>query len=124
MVYPLAKLLLIVATLVHEDLSVVREDDPRALERTRRWPFEVDAADVIAAAVARTLELVLRREIVRRAPEVRAHGDEGVEPGRVHGVVVGRAHDPDRELLLPPLVHAHAVLVRESGLELLRRLVQ
>ena len=36
-----------------------------------------------------------------------------------------RASDePDAELLLPALVDAHAVLVREAGLELLRRLVE
>ncbi len=35
-----------------------------------------------------------------------------------------RAHQPDAELFLPPLVDANAVLVREAGLELLRRLVE
>ena len=49
---------------------------------------------------------------------------ERVEAARVLFDVVRRADEPDAELLFPPLVDADAVLVRETGLELLRRLVE
>src|SRR5439155_20851046 len=59
---PLPELFLVVAALVDQNLPVVGEHDARAFERARRRTFEVDAAQVIAAAVARTLELVFRRQ--------------------------------------------------------------
>ena len=77
-------------------------------------PSKLTPVDAEAAAVARALELVLRRQIVRRAAEVRAGDAQRVEPARVLVDVVGRAHEPDAELFLPPLVDAHAVLVREA----------
>src|SRR5215467_2862709 len=77
---PLSELFLEVTALVDEDLSIVGEHDARALERTRRRTFEVDAAQVIPAAVAGTLEFVFRREVIRRAAETRADSDERVEP--------------------------------------------
>ena len=43
---PLPELALEVPALVHEDLPVVGQHDARALERTRRRPFEVDATSV------------------------------------------------------------------------------
>src|SRR5437762_4096718 len=87
---PLPQLFLEVATLVDQNLAVIGQHDARAFERARRRAFEVDAAQVVAAAVARTLELVFRRQVVRRAPEMRADRDERIEAGRMHDVVVGR----------------------------------
>src|SRR5439155_4583650 len=69
---PLAQLALEVAALVDENLPVFGEHDAHALERTRRRPFEVHAGEAEAAAVARTLELVFRGQIVGRAAQVRA----------------------------------------------------
>src|SRR5215203_675275 len=46
-------------------------------------PFEVNAGRAEAAAVARALELVLGRQIVRRAAEVRAGDAERVEAAGV-----------------------------------------
>src|SRR5262245_39190206 len=107
---PLALFVLEDSALVDEDLSVFRDADRGALERARRGPFEVHAADVIAAAVAGALELLLRRKPVGRAPEVGADGDEGVHLPLV-------AHDPDPVLLLPSLVDAGTVVLRKACLE-------
>src|SRR6185295_13553208 len=92
-VFPLAQLPLELLRLVDDELAVVGADeDAGALQRPRRRPFEVDAALVIAAAVARALELVLGLQPGRRAAEVGADGDEGVDPPLVmddpHAVLV------------------------------------
>src|SRR4051812_7865704 len=87
---PLALFLLELHRLVHQDLAVVREHDARALEGPGRRAFEVDSGHVEAAAVAGTLELVLGRQPVGRAAEVRADRDQRVEAS-------GLAHDPDAE---------------------------
>src|SRR4051794_21660705 len=41
-VFPLRQLELVVVTLVHEQLSILGEDDAHALERPRRRAFEID----------------------------------------------------------------------------------
>src|SRR5918999_5996529 len=80
-IFPLTQLPLVLLRLVDDDLAVVGTDrDAGALERPRSRPLEVDAALVIAAAVARTLELVLRVEPGRRAAEMGADGDQRVDP--------------------------------------------
>src|SRR5262249_49430068 len=112
---PLTLLVLEHTALVDEDLSVLRDADRGALERARSGSFEVDAADVVAAAVAGALELFLRGEPVGRTPEVGADRDQGVDLSLV-------AHDPDPVLLLPAFVDAGAVVLREAGLEGERRL--
>src|SRR2546427_9280688 len=80
---PLPQLLLKLATLVDEDLSIVGQDDTCPLERARRRTLEVDPARPEAAAVAGALELVFRREIVRRAAQVGAGTDQRVKPAHV-----------------------------------------
>src|SRR5207247_4523327 len=82
-ILPLPQFPLEVAALVDQDLTVVGQHDARPLERARRRPFEIDAAQTIAAAVARTLELVFRREVIRSTAKMRADGDERVEAARV-----------------------------------------
>jgi hypothetical protein len=92
-------------TLVHLELSVVRDADRVPLERPRCRSFEVDAVLVEAAAVARALELLLGLEPAGRAPQVRADGLERVD------------------LLIPLEVtvhHPHAVLGYELRLDLSR----
>src|SRR4051794_35650094 len=103
--------------LIDDELAVGRIDvDLGPLERTGGRALEVDARAVVAAAVAGALELVLRREPVRRTPEVGTHGDE-----RVHDLL--GAHDPDAVLLFPALVDlADGVVGGLAGLELLDRL--
>src|SRR5207244_1164829 len=110
--------------LVDQDLAVVGEHDARALERTRCGPLEVDAGRTETAAVAGTLELVLGRQKIRRAAQMGARADERIEPRRVRDEIFRRPHEPDAELVLPALVDADPVFVREAGLELLRRLVE
>src|SRR5215203_3803792 len=80
-VFPLPQLPLELLRFVDDDLAVVRADeDAGALERPGRRPLEVDAAPVVAAAMARALELVLRVEPGRRAAQVRADGDQREDP--------------------------------------------
>src|SRR5947209_13160382 len=67
------------AALVHDDLAVVADADGPALEGARGGAFEVDAADVVAAAVAGALELLLALQPVGRAAEVGAGRAEGVD---------------------------------------------
>src|SRR5207244_3731045 len=110
---PLSQLVLEMPRLVDEDLPVVGQHHARALERPRRRPFEIDAGQSISAAVARALELVFRREVIRRASQMRADRDERIEPARVLSDVVGSPYDPDPKLLFPSLIDAHAVFVRE-----------
>src|SRR5947209_3147749 len=106
-VFPLAQLPLELLGLVDDDLAVVGADeDVGALERPGGRPLEVDAALVIPAAVAGALELVLRVEPRRRAAEVGADGDQGVDPPAV-------VDDPDAVLVDEPGVH-------HAGLEVLR----
>src|SRR5215212_8354989 len=102
-IFPLAQLPLELLRLVDDDLAVVRADeDAGALERPGGRTLEVDAALVVAAAVARALELVLGVEPRRRAAEVGADGDQGVDPPLV-------VDDP------------HPVLVDETGVHHARR---
>ncbi len=98
-IVPLPQLPLELLRLVDDDLAVVGADvDAGALERPGGRPFEVDAALVEPAAVAGALELVLRVEPVRRAAEVGADGDQGVDPPAV-------VDDPDAVLVHEPRVH-------------------
>src|SRR5713101_2256962 len=76
-VRPFASFLVELLRFVDDDLSVRGiDEDLGALERTGRRSLEVHAGLVIAAAVARTLELILCRQPVRSASEVRADGDQ------------------------------------------------
>src|SRR5919108_2103540 len=110
-VVPLAELVPIAECLVDEELPVVAERDLHALERARSGSFEVDAVLRVPRAVARALELVLRREPARRAPQVRADAEERID--RRAG-----ADDPDA-LALHPLLRdvADRVLGGQAGLE-------
>src|ERR1700722_2149246 len=53
--------------LIDHQLPVVTDVDLESIHRARRRPFEVQPTDVIAGAVARTLELLLGLEPSRRA---------------------------------------------------------
>src|SRR5437867_9690435 len=79
-VIPLTLLLLILLVLVDEDLAVIAEDDLVPLQRAGRRAFEVDPRWIETAPVAGAFELVLGREPVRSAAEVRARRGEGVDP--------------------------------------------
>src|SRR5208283_3254641 len=78
---------------VHHQLAVVADGDLEAIHRTRRGTFEVQAADIVARAMARALELLLRLEPSRSASEMSAFREDGVE------TLLG-AHDPGAEILL------------------------
>src|SRR5579872_4258168 len=60
---------------IYDDLARGVRLDMRAVHGTRRRPFEVDGFGVIAAAVARALELIFARLPFRRAAEVGAAGE-------------------------------------------------
>src|SRR5437016_2720715 len=113
---PVALLVEILDALVDQELAVLRLGDAQALERARRRALEVDAGLVEAAPVAGALELVLGDEPARGAAEVRALGEQRVEPR------LG-ADDPDALVLLELLAHlADRVVARKAGLEGRRRL--
>src|SRR5207253_6341073 len=108
---PVALLVEILDALVDQELAVLRLGDAQALERARRRALEVDPGLVEAAPVARALELVLGGEPAGRAAEVRALGEQGVEP------LLG-ADDPHPLVLLELLAHlADRVVARAAGLE-------
>src|SRR5208283_3379184 len=97
---------------VDDQLPVVADVDLESIHRARRRSFEVESADVIAGAVARTLELLLGLQPSRRASEVSALGKDRVEP------CLG-ANDPGAEILLVLFAHfADHVVVGQAGLEL------
>src|ERR1044071_8005253 len=79
---------------IDDDLAFGVEFDVGAIHGARGRAFEVDALAVVAAAVARALELVLARLPVGRAAEVRAARVDDED-------AVGVLDDPDAELLLP-----------------------
>src|SRR6059058_5013646 len=113
---PVALLVEILDALVDQELAVLRLGDAQALERARRRALEVDAGLVEAAPVAGALELVLGGEPARGAAEVRALGEQRVEPR------LG-ADDPDALVLLELLAHlADRVVARRARLEGRRRL--
>src|SRR4030095_14504781 len=92
-----------------------RQADLGPLERARGRALEIDPRDVVARAVARAFELVLRGQPVRRAAQVHAHGHQGIDR-------IGVPDDPDPVLLLPALVDTRGVARRLPGLESRRRL--
>src|SRR4029078_5353919 len=113
---PIALLVEVLHTLVDDDLTVLGERDAQALERPRRGAFEVVAGFIKAAAVARTLELRLRRQPARRAAEVRALREQRVK-------ALFRADDPDAEIFLELLADlTDREVLREARLEARRRL--
>src|SRR5271163_3187889 len=100
--------------LVDHQLAVVADVDLESIHRARRRTFEVHSADVIARAVARALEFLLRLEPPRRASEMRALGEDRVEAR------LG-ADDPGAEILLVFFADfADHVVIREAGLEFRR----
>src|SRR5437899_4559813 len=81
-----------------------------AIHWSRRWTFKVDPFAVITAAVTRTLELVLTRFPVGRAPQMRAAGVN-------HKHTVRRLIHPDAVLLLPLGIHAQGIIAEKSNFE-------
>src|SRR5215204_4907652 len=100
---------------VDDDLPLGVHRHLGAIHRARRGAFEVDALTVVAAAVARALELVLARLPVGRASQVRAARVDDEQ-------ALGVSDDPDAVLLLPLGVHAERVVARKADAEDARRL--
>src|SRR4051812_11933430 len=92
---PLAKLFLERLALVDFQLPVVADANGVALERTRRRAFEIDPVLIKTATVARTFELLLAFEPVRRATKVRANGLQRID---LLPAVVFAVHDPNAVL--------------------------
>src|SRR5215213_10788767 len=57
---------------IDDDLSFGIQLDVSSIHRARRWPLEVYALAVVAAAVTGTLEFILAGLPMRRTPKVRA----------------------------------------------------
>src|SRR5690349_11321418 len=95
---------------INHDLSFGIQRHFRAVHRTRRGTFEVDAFAVIATAVTGAFELVFAGFPVGRAAEMRA--------ARVdHEESIGSARDPDAVLLLPLGIDAYRVVARRPDSE-------
>src|SRR4029078_7174051 len=95
-----------------------------AFEGARRGTFEVHPGKAKAAAVARAFEFLLAGQVVRRAPEMRAHGNQRIETAVLLNEVLSRSHQPDAEFVFPALVDPDAVLGRKASLEMLRRFIE
>src|ERR1039457_3042407 len=78
---------------VHHNLSLGIQFDVRPVHGSRRRTLEVDAFGVVAAAVARALELVLARLPVGRAAQMGADGGDDED-------TLGVADHPDAVLIL------------------------
>src|SRR4051812_23420882 len=76
-VVPLPEFRAVHLALVDDDEAVGVDRDGEALERAGRGALEVDAVHVVAGPVARALELVLARQPVGDAAQVRADGVDG-----------------------------------------------
>src|SRR5207245_1639663 len=74
-------------------LAIFGAGDADAVHRARRGSFEVHAILIVPAAMAGAFELVFRRQPARRASEMCALRENGVEALLV-------AHDPDTEVFL------------------------
>jgi len=81
-----------------------------AIHRARRGTFEVNALAVVAAAMARTFELVLASFPVRCAAEMRATSVNDKQAIRSLGY-------PDAILLLPFSIHPERVIAGRSDSE-------
>src|SRR5260221_5490261 len=79
-VAPLPLLVHVGLRLVDDQLAVLGQDDPVALQRSGSRTLEVHPGAVETAAVARALELGLGLEPVRRAAEVGADRLESLNP--------------------------------------------
>src|SRR6266436_3462433 len=94
---------------VDHQLSVVADGYFESIHRARRRSFKVESADVVARAMARTLELLLRLQPSRRASEMSALGEDRVKAG------LG-ADDPGAEILLEFFADlANHVVVGQAG---------
>jgi hypothetical protein len=102
---------------VHYDLAVRVELDVGAVHRTRRGTFEIDSLGVVAAAMARALELVFAGNPVGRATEVGANR-------RDHEDALAVAYDPDSMLALELCVDAETEIAWVADLEPGIRLVK
>src|SRR5579863_7759442 len=89
----------------------------RTVHRPRRRTFEVDSFGVVAAAMARALELVLAGFPVRRTSQVSADS-------RNHEDAFGVPYDPDAKLVLEFSVDAEAEIGGISDLEFGLRFVE
>src|SRR5262249_15205421 len=108
---PLAFLVEVLDALVDDELPVFALGDAHPFERPGGRPLEVDTAVVEAASVARTLELVLRRQPARGAAEVCALREDGVDALRF-------ADDPHPLVLLELGAHlTDGEVAREARLE-------
>ena len=95
---------------VHQDLAVRREFKMRAVHRTRRGTFKVDALAVVSTAVTWTFEFVLAGFPVRSAAQVRAACIDDEE-------AIRRAIDPDAIFLLKFRINTQRKLGRIANLE-------
>src|SRR5216684_336048 len=99
---------------IHNDLAVGSQFHVRAIHGPRRGTFEVHTLAVVAAAVARALELVLAGFPIGCAAQMRAASVNDEHTAR-------RAVHPDAVLLLPLGIDAQSVVRSVANLENRRR---
>src|SRR5262249_33607964 len=102
---------------IHLNLAVGCKFHVRAIHGTRRRTLEVDAFRVVAAAMARALELVFAGLPIGRAAQMRADR-------RDHENALGILHHPDAMVLLKFGIHAESEVGRKSDFELALRFVK
>src|SRR5260370_7404729 len=95
---------------IHDDLAIGSQFYMRAIHGPRRRPFEVDTFAVVAAAVARALELVFAGFPIGRTAQMCAASVNDEDTAR-------RAVHPDAVLLLPFGIHAQSVIRSVANLE-------
>src|ERR1039457_4412430 len=96
---------------VDYNLSLGIQFDMGSVHGARRRTLEVDAFGVVAAAVARALELVLARLPVRRAAQVGADGRDDED-------TLGIAYHPDAALILKFRIHPETEIRGVANAEL------
>src|SRR5689334_17408614 len=95
---------------INHDLTFGVELDLRAVHRSRRGAFEVDALAVVTATVTRAFEFVFAGFPVGGAAEMSAARID-------HKETIGSTRDPDAVLLLPLRIDADSVISGRTDLE-------
>jgi hypothetical protein len=96
---------------IYNELTVVTNGDFKAIERTWRWPFEIQTGLKKPAAMARAFKFVLGGKPTGRAAQVSAFGEDGVDAGFF-------PNDPDPLFLLVLFADfTHCVIRRQACFE-------
>jgi hypothetical protein len=103
---------------VYDDLARGVEFHVGAVHRPRRGALEIDGFGIVAAAVTRTLELILAGLPFRGATQMRATGEDDEEPVRLLDHPDAVAH---QELLIDAEVEIRRIANGKDGIRLIKR---